>query len=101
VTPGKTTEGSGIRRAKNKAHLFDPRRERHTFEEARKEFVGEQDSSSREQLEVKECEMPPAFDQSALYRQGKEVIKLMDLLYTCINLIKDEKFVQELQHLVR
>jgi hypothetical protein len=25
----------------------------------------------------------------------------MDFLYTCINLIKDEKVVQELQHLVR
>jgi hypothetical protein len=36
VTPGKTAEGSGIRRAAEKAQLFDPRRERHTFEEARK-----------------------------------------------------------------
>jgi hypothetical protein len=45
--------------------------------------------------------MPPAFDPSALSRKGKEVSKLMDFLYTCINLIKDEKFVQELQHLVR
>jgi urease gamma subunit len=43
--------------------------------------------------------MPLAFDESA--RQGKEVSKLMDFLYTCINLIKDEKVVQELQHLVR
>jgi hypothetical protein len=45
--------------------------------------------------------MPPTFDQSSLARQGKEVSKLMDFLYTCINLIKDEKVVQELQHLVR
>ena len=45
--------------------------------------------------------MPPTFDQSAPSRQGKEVSKLMDFLYTCINLIKDEKVVQELQHLVR
>jgi hypothetical protein len=44
--------------------------------------------------------MPPTFDQSALARQGKEVSKLMDFLYICINLIKDEKVVQELQHLV-
>jgi hypothetical protein len=36
VTPGNTAEGSGIRRAVEKAQLFDPRRERHTFEEARK-----------------------------------------------------------------
>ena len=101
VTPGKTTEGSGIRRDAEKAQLFDPRRERHTFEEARKEFVGEQASSSRVQLELREYEMPPVFDQSALARQGKEVSKLMDFLYTCINLIKDEKVVQELQHLIR
>jgi hypothetical protein len=59
VTPGKTAEGSGIRRAAEKAQLFDPRRERHTFEEARKEFVGEQASSSKVQPEVRECEMPP------------------------------------------
>jgi hypothetical protein len=53
------------------------------------------------QPEVRECEIPPAFDQSSLSRQGKEVSKLMEFLYTCINLIKDEKFVQEIQHLVR
>jgi hypothetical protein len=79
--------------------LFDPRRERHTFEEARKEFVEGQASSSKAQPEVRECEMPPTFDQST--RQGKEVRNLMEFLYTSINLIKDEKVVQELQHLVR
>jgi hypothetical protein len=73
--------------------LFDPRRERHTFEEARKEFVGEQASSSKVQPEVRDYEMPPVFDQSTLSRQGKEVSKLMDFLHTCINLIKDEKVV--------
>jgi hypothetical protein len=36
VTPGNFVEGSGIRRAAEKAQLFDPRRERHTFEEERK-----------------------------------------------------------------
>jgi hypothetical protein len=36
VTPENTTEGSGIRRVAEKAQLFDPRRERHTFEEERK-----------------------------------------------------------------
>jgi hypothetical protein len=101
VTPGKTTDGSGIRKVVEKTQLFDPRKEKHTFEEARREFVGEQASSSRAQPEVRECEMPPTFDQSSLARQGKEVSKLMDFLYTCINLIKDEKVVQELQHLIR
>jgi hypothetical protein len=38
--------------------LFDPRKEKNTFEEARREFVGEQASSSRAQSEVRECEMP-------------------------------------------
>jgi hypothetical protein len=45
--------------------------------------------------------MPPTFDHSVLPRQGKEVSKLVDFLYTCINLIKDERVVQELQHLIR
>jgi hypothetical protein len=36
VTPGKTKDGSGIRRATEKAQLFDPRREKHNFEEARR-----------------------------------------------------------------
>jgi hypothetical protein len=45
--------------------------------------------------------MPPAFDQSVPLKQGKEIRKLMDLLYTCINLIKDEIVVQELKHMIR
>jgi hypothetical protein len=44
--------------------LFDPRRERHTFEEARKEFVEGQSSSFKAQPKVRECKMPPTFDQS-------------------------------------
>jgi hypothetical protein len=80
--------------------LFDPGRERHTFEEERKEFVEGKASSSKAQPKVRECEMPLAFDQSSIDKQGKEVRKLMDFLYTCINLIKDENVVQELQHLV-
>jgi hypothetical protein len=58
VTPGKTIDGSGIRRSSEKAPLFDPRKEKNTFEEERREFVGEHDSSSRAQSEVKECEIP-------------------------------------------
>jgi len=57
VTPGKTIDGSGIRRASEKVPLFDPRKEKHTFEEERREFVGEKDSS-RAQPRVKECEIP-------------------------------------------
>jgi hypothetical protein len=49
VTLGKTTNGSGIKRDAKKEQFFDPRREKHTFEEERKEFVGEQASSSRAQ----------------------------------------------------
>jgi hypothetical protein len=45
--------------------------------------------------------MPLEFDQSALPREGKEVSKLMEFLYTCIKLIKDESVVQELQNLIR
>jgi hypothetical protein len=101
VTPGNTIDGSWIGRASKKAPFFDPRKEKHTFEETRREFVAEHASSSRSQTKVKECEMPPAFDHSVPLRQGKEVSKLMDFLYTCINLIKDERVVQEIQHLIR
>jgi hypothetical protein len=45
--------------------------------------------------------MPQAFDQSASPREGKEVSKLMEFLYTCIKLIQDESVVQELQNLIR
>jgi len=47
VTPGKTTYGLGIRKVVDKTKLFDLMKEKHTFEEARREFVGEQASSSR------------------------------------------------------
>jgi hypothetical protein len=82
VTPGNTTYGSRIGRDSEKTPLFDPRKEKHTFEEAKREFVGEHDSSSRAKPKVRECEMPPTFYQYALSRQGKEVSKLMDFLYT-------------------
>jgi hypothetical protein len=45
--------------------------------------------------------MPLAFDQSALIGDGKEVSKLVSFLYMFIELIKDEKAIQELQNLVR
>jgi hypothetical protein len=101
MTPEKTIDGSRIRRDSEKAPLFDPRKEKNTFEEARRGFVGGQTSSSREQPELKECEIPPAFHQSVPHRKGKEVSKLMEFLYTCITLIKYERDVKELQHLIR
>jgi hypothetical protein len=45
--------------------------------------------------------MPLAFDQSASPKEGKEVSKLMEFLYTCIKLIQDESDVQEIQSLIR
>jgi hypothetical protein len=38
--------------------------------------------------------MPLAFDQSALPKDGKEIRKLMEFLYTCIKLIQNESIVQ-------
>jgi predicted ThiF/HesA family dinucleotide-utilizing enzyme len=38
VTLGKTIEQSGVRKATEKTQEFDPKREKKTFEEARKEF---------------------------------------------------------------
>ena len=45
--------------------------------------------------------MPLAFDHSASLGEGKEVSNLMEFLCNCINLIKDERAVQELQNLIR
>jgi hypothetical protein len=45
--------------------------------------------------------MPPSFDQFVPLRKGKKVRNLVDVFYTCINLIKYERVVQELQHLIR
>jgi hypothetical protein len=100
VTPGKATEESRVRRAIEKTQEFDPRKEKQTFEEVRKEFKRDHASSSKTQPEVRECGMPPAFDQSASPREGKEVRNIMEFLCTYINLIKDERAVQEIQNLI-
>jgi hypothetical protein len=50
---------------------------------------------------VRECGMPLAFDESASSGEGKEVSKLVDFLYTFIDLIKYERSIHELQHLIR
>jgi hypothetical protein len=47
LTQGKTTEDSGIRKAAEKTQTFDAKKERHIFEEARKEFKEDQGSSSK------------------------------------------------------
>jgi hypothetical protein len=101
VTPRNITKETRVIRAEEKTHEFDPKKEKRTFEEARKEFGRDQDSSSKAQLEMRECGMPLAFDQSASPGDGKEVRRLMEFLCTCIKLIKDEKSIQELQNLIR
>jgi hypothetical protein len=45
--------------------------------------------------------MPLGFDQSSFLRDGKEVSKIFSLLYTFIELVKDEKPIQELQNLIK
>ena len=45
--------------------------------------------------------MPLAFNQSSLLGEGKYISKLMEFLYTCINLIQDERVVQEIQNLIK
>jgi hypothetical protein len=64
VTPGKTIEQLGVRKYGEKTQEFDPKKEKHTFEETRKEFRRDQDSSSKAKPEVREYGMPLAFDQS-------------------------------------
>jgi hypothetical protein len=71
MTQGKTTEDSGIRKATKKTQTFDAKKERQIFEEARKEFTGDQGSSSKTRPEVREYGMPQRFDQSASPKEGK------------------------------
>jgi hypothetical protein len=87
MTQGNTTEDSLIRKATEKTQTFDAKKERQMFEEARKEFRGDQGSSSKTRPEMREYGMPLAFDQSASPKEGKEVSKIMEFLYTCIKLI--------------
>jgi hypothetical protein len=101
VTPGKTTEQSGVRKSMEKTLEFDPKREKKTFEEARKYFGRDQASSSKPQPKVRECGMSLTFDQSASPGEGKELSILMEFLCTCINFLKDESVVQELQNFIR
>ena len=81
--------------------MFDAKKERQIFEEARKEFKGDQGSSSKRQPEIKEYGMPQAFDPSVSPIEGKEVRKLMEFLYTCVKLIQDKDAIQELQDLIK
>jgi hypothetical protein len=101
MTQGNTTKDSGIRKDVKKTKTFDAKKETQIFEEARKEFRGDQGSSLKTRTEVREYGMPLSFDQSASPKEGKEVRKLMKFLYTCIKSIKDESVVQELQNLIR
>jgi hypothetical protein len=66
-----------------------------------KEFKGDQGSSSKTRPEIKEYGMPQGFDQSASPKEGKEVSKLIEFLYTCLKLIHNENVVQELHNLIR
>jgi hypothetical protein len=52
-TQGKTADDRGVRKATEKTPMFDAKKERQIFEEARKEFKGDQGSSSKKQLEIK------------------------------------------------
>jgi hypothetical protein len=47
LTQGKNIEDSRIRKATKKTQMFDAKKERQMFEEARKEFRGDQGSSSK------------------------------------------------------
>jgi hypothetical protein len=84
-----------------KTQVFDAKKEKQIFEEARKEFGRDQGSSLKTRPKERECGIPLAFDQSTLPGEGKEVSKLMEFSYTCINFIQDESVVQEIQNLIR
>jgi L-asparaginase/Glu-tRNA(Gln) amidotransferase subunit D len=58
MTQGKTTKDSRIRKVVEKTQTFDAKKERQIFEEERKEFKGDQGSSSKTRPEVIEYGMP-------------------------------------------
>jgi hypothetical protein len=64
LTQGKTTKDLGVRKAIEKTHTFDVKKERQIFEEVRKDFKGDQGSSSKTRLEVREYGIPLVFNQS-------------------------------------
>ena len=99
VAQGNTVDDHRFRKATETTPTFDAKKERQIFEEERKEFKGDQGSSSKKQLEIKEYGMPRAFDPSVSPTKGKEVRKLMEFLCTCVKLIQDKSVVQELQNL--
>jgi hypothetical protein len=101
VIQGKTIEELGVGKVAEKTQEFDPRKEKQIFEEVIKEFGRDQSSSSKVRPEVREYGMPLAFDEFTSHGNGKEVSKLASFLYTFIELIKDEKSIQELQNLIR
>jgi hypothetical protein len=81
--------------------MLNDNKEREIFKEARKEFKGDQRSSSKRQPEIKEYGMPQAFDLSASATEGKEISKVMEFSHTCVKLIQDKGIVQELQDLIK
>jgi hypothetical protein len=101
MTQGNIEEDSGVRKATEKTHSFDAKKERQIFEEARNKFKADEGSSSKTWPKIREYGMPLAFNQSAFSKEGKEVSTLMEFLHTCIKLIEDESIVQELQNLIR
>jgi hypothetical protein len=56
IIQGKITEDLGIKKDTKKTQMFDARKERHMFEEARKEFRGNQGSASKTRPKVREYE---------------------------------------------
>jgi hypothetical protein len=64
-------------------------------------YLRKQDRSSRgtkdphlKHDQIKEYGMPQEFNQSSSPKEGKEVSKLIEFLYTCLKLIRDENVVQ-------
>jgi hypothetical protein len=84
---GKIAKDSGIRKGAEKTQDFDAKKERQIFKEARQEFNRDQGSSSKTHPEIRKYGMPQAFDQSVSPKQGKEVSKLIELLYTYLKLV--------------
>lgn len=93
VVPPK---GQWVKKAVHKPPPFDPLKEREIFQEARREFVGAEASTSRNPSvnNLIICDMPVILDPTRNYT--KKVSNLRGFLQICMKLIRDQKALEEL-----
>jgi hypothetical protein len=92
-----------VRKAVEPLPLFDPRKEKETYQQARKELVGAEwiaSTSSTPPLYDRPSvyDMPPVYDHSE--RKVEKVSTLKDFLRSCLELMKDESSLSMLHGMI-